>query len=98
VRRDARALRVESREVKVTRISEMLELDVAQSGKDALGASGVRVLPGPEHLLDGDALHVVLRATQPARNDWEAAATRVALDVTLGDVGERADDDMPSVL
>src|SRR5690348_625892 len=62
-------LPVESREIEVAGIGEVLDFHAAQGGEDALRAPGVRALPVSEHLLDGDALHVVLRATELAGDD-----------------------------
>ncbi len=55
-------------------------------------------LPLAQHLLHRCALQVFLRAAQIARDQREAARGRVARDVALGDIAERADDDVPAIV
>src|ERR1700726_2620733 len=91
------APRFQSGEIKLARVGQVLGLDVAQGRKDGLRASRNLTLPVGQHLLDGDPLHVVLRPTQLAGNDGELAAARVALDVALGNIGQRPNDDVTAV-
>src|SRR5215470_9411092 len=83
------ALRLEASEVEVPGVRQVRRLDVAQRREDRLGAPGELALPGREHVLDRNALQVVLRAAQAAGDEREGAAARIALDVALGDIGER---------
>ena len=71
--------------------------DVAKAREDGLGATGILRFPFAQHLLDLDSLHVLLRPAQRAGNQRELTSTRVALDVTLGHIGEWPDDNVPAV-
>src|SRR5690606_40028457 len=72
--------------------------DVLEAAEEPLRAARILALPRGEHGLDLTPLHVVLRAAKLARNDREATAARVARDVALGAISERADDDVAPVV
>ena len=62
-----------------------------------VAAAGVLPLPLAQHGLDLDALQVVLAAAKAARDDREPAQVGPALQIGLGDIGQRADHDMAAV-
>ena len=76
----------------------MLGLDVAQRREYRLGATGKLALPALEHLPHRHALQVFLRPAQRAGNQRKGATAGVAGDVARGDVGERPDDDVATVV
>mgnify|MGYP003694659363 CR=1 FL=1 len=87
-----------AREIERRRIRQVRRLYVAQRREDRLRASRMLALPARQQLLTARRLRCLLRATQVAGNDRELARARVALDVALGDVGQRPDHDVPAVV
>ena len=72
--------------------------DACHRVEDAVDPARVLALPAAQHLADAHALQVLLAAAEVARNDRELALLGPALEVALGDVGERADDDVAAVV
>src|SRR5262245_19931642 len=93
-----RMRRAQDGKIKSTRVGQMLELDVAQRRKNGLRTDGKLPFPVCKHLLDGNPLQVVLGTAQLAGDDRKSAATRVALDITFGNIRQRADDNVAPIL
>ena len=82
------------------------ELAVHQVRRDHMAEGAVHVVdaarellvPLAQHLPDLHALQVLLAAAQRARNDRELAVRGPALDVGLGDIGQRADHGVAAVV
>src|SRR6185295_15317735 len=92
------AIRIEETfEIEQAGIGQVSWLDVAQRREDRFCAAREIPLPGGKHLLHLAALRVLLRAAQLAGNDREAAGARITFDLRLGDIGQRADDDVTAV-
>src|SRR5215510_1051392 len=72
-----------AREIEGARIAEMRGHYVAQAARDRFEAPGMVALPIVEHLLDRDALQIVLRSAQAAGNDRKGPGTGVTGDVAL---------------
>src|SRR6185503_4621999 len=85
-------------EVEQRSIGEMRRRYVLQAAKQAVRAARILLLPTREHGFDLAPLHVLLRAAEVARNDRETAAARIARDVTLRAIRERADHDVLTVI
>src|SRR4051812_33674306 len=79
-------------------IEKMGRLYFSERARDRFDAPGVLALPVAQHLADHLALQVLLRAAQVARNDRERLLFGVGGEVVLGDIGERADDDMLAIV
>src|SRR3981081_1276247 len=75
---------VEATEVEAPGVGQMAGLDVAQRRENRLGATGELALPGGEHFLHRQALHIVLRAAQRAGDERKGATVRGALAVEIG--------------
>ena len=79
-------------------VGEVRRHDVAHRPEEVVGAPGVLALPVAQHLADAHPLQVLLVAAQGAGNDRERAVRGPALEIVLGDVGERPDDDVAAVV
>src|SRR6185436_9196254 len=91
------------------RVDQTLEIEYAGIGRvrghdsehcreNRFAATEIRAFPGRQHLLHLAPLCVLVRAAQLAGNDAELPGPRIPLDLRLGDVGQRADDDVTAVL
>src|SRR5437868_13898251 len=94
---EPRALRKYRKVVKLA-VEKVRRPHLGQGAHDGLDAARVMFFPVGEHLAEGAALQVLLRAAEVAGNDREALLGRVGDEVRLGDVGEWADDDMAGVV
>ncbi len=79
-------------------VHEVRGHDACHRVEDALRAARVVAFPRAQHLLHANALQRLLVAAERARNDRERSLDGPALEVALGHVGERPDDDVPAVV
>src|SRR5437762_6198631 len=93
---EPRALRKLRKVVKLA-IEKVRRPYLGQGAQDGLDASRMAFFPFGEHLADDAALQVLLRAAEVAGDDRKGLLRRVGGEIRLGDVGERADDDMAGV-
>src|SRR6187549_2141190 len=96
--RDFDSVGIEPREIESPRIGQMSVFHVPERGENGFGASRLLPLPLGQHALDLFSLGVVLGSAELAGNDWELACTSVTLDQRLGDVCQRADDNVAAIV
>ena len=85
-------------EIMQTPIHQMCRHDVSKRIEDRLDPPGKLFLPRPQHRANLPSLQILLRTAQRARNEREFHRIGVAREITLSNIGQRADDDMTSVI
>ena len=76
----------------------MCRHDVSERIEDRFDPTGKLLLPRTQHRGNLLALQVLLRAAQRAGNERELHCIGIAREIALADVGQRADDDVTSVI